>query len=473
MKSIIILGPPGTGKTTKLLSIMEDEMANGVDPNKIAFCSFTRKATDEARDRAKAKFGFSDSDLPYFRTFHSLAFRELGLTRKCVYDWKDRNVIASLLNLKFSKGKESEEGGVPSNYYNGDRYAFLDSYSRARCITPQDAWYELGDDGLNWWEFERYLATMKEYKREKGVKEFQDMIDEFVLQERTVDVDVAIIDEAQDLSSAQWAMVKTAFSKAKRIYIAGDDDQAIYQWSGADVEQFLNLKGETYTLQTSHRLPNTVWKVAHKIANRISHRYAKNWCSKPEIGKVDYHACVDSVNVADGNWLLLARNTHHLRTLVDRVREAGVPYTYRGEPVINSEHVRAIQSWEGQRKGRTPLPTERTLLNKYLPKGGDLTDTIWHEALTGIPYNDRLYYISLLRNGKSLTKPPQVHINTIHGVKGGESDNVCILTDMTERTFQGMQKNYDSEARCFYVGVTRAKQELHVILPQTRKAFSI
>lgn len=471
-KSIIILGPPGTGKTTKLIRIMEQEMANGVPPNKIAYCSFTRKATDEARDRAMERFGFEEADLPYFRTFHSLAFRELGLTRNCVFNWKHREEIASMLGLRFSHGSELEEGGVPSGYYNGDRYAFLDSYSRARCVTPQRAWYELGDDGLSWREFELYLATMRDYKKEKHVKEFQDMIDEYVANEHQTDIDVAIIDEAQDLSTSQWQMVRQAFHGAKRIYIAGDDDQAIYEWSGADVKTFLNLKGETITLQKSYRLPSKIWKVAHTVSSRISNRYPKDWHSRDEAGTVQYHACVDSVDISNGNWLLLARNTWLLKSLEAHVRDAGVPYTLRGKPVINPDHIKAIKAWEDAKKGRVPTVSEELLIKRYRRKDAN-TSLIWHEALTKIPYADIMYYISLLRGGHNLLRPPRIHINTIHGVKGGEADNVAIVTDMTERTFKGMDVNPDSEARVFYVGVTRAKESLHIIQPQTRKAFDL
>ena len=56
-KQTLILGPPGTGKTTRLISIMEKEIARGVKPERIAFVSFTKKATEEAADRAAEKFG--------------------------------------------------------------------------------------------------------------------------------------------------------------------------------------------------------------------------------------------------------------------------------------------------------------------------------------------------------------------------------------------------------------------------------
>lgn len=471
VKKTIILGPPGTGKTTKLISIMEEEMSKGVSPDRIAFVSFTRKAADEAKKRAIAKFGFSSSDLPHFRTFHSMAFKALGVSRSNVFGYKNKAEVANHLGLKFRSG-HVEDGGIPGELFSGDRFAFLDGFSRARCITPEKAWRDLADDELNWWEFHRYLGVLKDYKKERGLWEFQDMIDEFCRQEIMIDIDVAIIDEAQDLSTSQWLMADCAFRNCKRVYVGGDDDQAIFQWSGADVSKFLSLEGEVIALNKSHRLPQKIWGFADHLARTIGQRFPKEWEGRNEAGFLDYHGCLDSVDLVEGDWLLLARNTHQLKELVALARERGVPYTYKGENTIDTDHVSAIKAWEVRRAGKTPSYQEEVLIKRFA-RGNPDPLLIWHEALVGIPTEDRIYYTSLLRRKESLTKPPRIHINTIHGVKGGEADNVLLMTDMTDRTFQGMQTNYDAEARVFYVGATRAKHRLEIIMPQTRRFFDV
>ena len=85
----IILGPPGTGKTENLLRIVDREIKAGTDPSAIAFVSFTTKATDEARSRAKLKFNLTDDDLPFFSTLHAFGKRQLGMTHSEVMNAQD------------------------------------------------------------------------------------------------------------------------------------------------------------------------------------------------------------------------------------------------------------------------------------------------------------------------------------------------------------------------------------------------
>ena len=74
-----IFGPPGTGKTTTLLDIVDKSLSAGVPSQQMAFFAFTRKAANEAKERACQRFGLDPrSDQSYFRTMHSLAFHRTG-----------------------------------------------------------------------------------------------------------------------------------------------------------------------------------------------------------------------------------------------------------------------------------------------------------------------------------------------------------------------------------------------------------
>ena len=68
---------------------------------------------------------------------------------------------------------------------------------------------------------------------------------------------------------------------------------------------------------------------------------------------------------------------------------------------------------------------------------------------------------------------PQIFLETIHAVKGGEADNVLLLTDMSRRTYQNLQYEPDDENRVLYVGCTRAKKNLFILTPRTLQRYRI
>ena len=78
-----LFGPPGTGKTTQLLNMVDKALSSGVSPHEIAFLAFTRKAATEAKERAAVRFNLDpEDDLFYFRTIHSLTYKLLNLRQK-------------------------------------------------------------------------------------------------------------------------------------------------------------------------------------------------------------------------------------------------------------------------------------------------------------------------------------------------------------------------------------------------------
>ena len=132
----IIYGPPGTGKTHTLLTLAEEEMARGVHPDRIAFVTFTKKAANEARDRAMENFNLEEQHLPYFRTLHSLAFHELGLSKSQVMSKKHYKEFASKFGMNLGY---ISEGPVGSGIITVDNELLTAvNQPRMRCLSLQE-----------------------------------------------------------------------------------------------------------------------------------------------------------------------------------------------------------------------------------------------------------------------------------------------------------------------------------------------
>lgn len=453
------------------MDILEQEIRSGVRPDRIAYCSFTKKAVEEAVERVIDRFGFAKADMVHFRTIHSTAYNALGLTKTQVMGHRDYKVVGDHLGLKFGTKHDMSDLTPFSSSHAGDRYMFIDGYSRAKRIDPKQLWDNMDHDGLNWFEFLRFKDVLEQYKQVKGMYDFPDMLE---IAHKVIPVDVLIIDEAQDLSTAQWHFLEPTLKAAKRVYIGGDDDQAIFQWAGADVEKFLSLKGKTEVLSVSYRVPEEVHRLAKGIVSKIKHRAKKKYSPSPVKGEVVYWGMADHIDMSSGTWLMLSRNSYQLAELGEVARQKGYAYSIRGKSTISGNHVKAIKQWERWRKGADLPDSDIALIEEYLPKGCTAwPHTIWHEAFTRMPEEDKQYYISLLRRNESLTKNPRININTIHGVKGGEADHVIMLTDMARGTWDAAANNYDAEHRVWYVGATRCKESLNIIMPRGRFGYEI
>ena len=204
--------------------------------------------------------------------------------------------------------------------------------------------------------------------------------------------------------------------------------------------------------------------------------------------------------MSEGEWLLLARNNYLLNPIEEYLKTVGVLYERNHKISVRQRLLDAIRGWEMLRKGQAvPLDVVKNIyyfmsVNKGIERGkknlknadeegmftldnlkknhGLLVESIWHEAFDRVGMQEREYLISCLRKEEKVTSP-RIKLSTIHAAKGGECDNVVLLTDMANSTWKELGKNPENENRTFYVAVTRTKQNLHVVLPRTHKNFTI
>ncbi len=488
MRSTLILGGPGAGKTTKLLNIMETAMDDGLSPSSIAFVSFTKAAVQEAKDRAIRRFGLGERDLPYFRTVHSLAFRELGLGRKEVLGEEH------LIELSEATGEliTSATPGMldaPAVKRNADELLTIDHFSRTTQVTLDEAWRTHGGD-IDWYRLKRFSDAYRIYKQERGLLDFTDMLTSYAHSGLPpAHIKLAIADETQDQTLAQWSVINRAFRGADDFYAAGDDMQSIHKWAGAAEDYFLNLSMDLEVLPLSHRLPIEIFDFAEGIASQVSRRYKKDWHSTGRHGVLEWINMPEEVNLHDGGtWLLLGRTRSQITSLAQLARDQGVVYRLKGELSVKPQHVVAIRAYEALRAGKRVEALDVQEALKAMGVARELKESstytalelgldlkpIWHDALIRIGLDDREYYLSCLRRGEKLDpETPRVRVDTIHGVKGAEADNVLLLTDLTYRTQRGYELDPDSERRVFYVAVTRAKKALYLVSPKSQYGFPL
>ena len=501
-----IMGPPGTGKTYRLVNhYLKKELEEyKTDPEKIAYITFSRAAAGEAEERITELF--PEAKLKYISTMHAMGMRQSNIDANTQLltgkKWnRFKQEYLEWQNISFETTVDA--AGNP-RYQN--THLQIIQYSRSKLISIEDAAVELQKHHDIDVDSTIQLETdLKSFKEGTNMVEFYDMINKFVEEDRCPPLDVIFLDEAQDLSAHQWKFFDYIKSKCKRAYMAGDDDQTIYGFQGADPACFMAQEGERDDQEISRRVPKTVHAEAMKILNQLTIRLNKKWIPRDAEGNVYKNYTFDEIDFSAGNWMILARTNKLLINIAEHFYSLGIRFKSKTNTRLPNSVVGAYQVWKRLNQGAYVSGEEAQTVYQYLlvKKGqvargfsdgkslqneksvdlqklkhnhGLLIEGDWQQL--NIPEQYKEYMITLLERGDDLMKKPKIELLTLHGSKGRECENVCLFPDygtegQDEFIYRSAYDDPDPEHRLFYVGTTRAKENLYLMQPTSDYYYTI
>ena len=483
-----ILGPPGTGKTSTLLKYVDSYLSSGIKPDQIGYFAFTKKAANEAKERMIKNYpNIQKKDLRYFQTLHSFAFHTLGLSEDRVMQPVHYEQIGEQLSIRVNFKSNEED----SFYLDCDNEYFkLINKARVKDIEIIDEF------NSNQWSRKinkdillQINMQLDYFKKQSDLIDYNDMIKDFIKQEHKSPKFKAIfIDEAQDLSDIQWQMFDILKTKAEDIYLAGDDDQAIFAWAGADVERFIYEPAEEKVLDQSVRIPRAVQELSEVVIDRIrGARKVKKYYPKEVEGSVQKINSLDQINLFKDKWLILTRTTYRALEIANFLKQRNLYFKYNRKPFFgksyNAKLYKSIVNWTQLCKGESINISDAKDIFDYLSfefnedsikdksevtmKDLGFSKTLtWFEAFTNASQAESLYIRNMLANGEKLSEEPNIEISTIHSAKGGECKNVILALDNSRQIRNALNLNIeklDEEHRVWYVGVTRCAENLYLL----------
>lgn len=369
MQEVRVYGPPGVGKTTWLAKQI-DRARSKYFSSEIMVCSFTRGAAEELRSR--------DLSIPQksVGTLHSHCYNLLGCPTIAETKAGEFNEEYPHYAINQSRTDAIDDGALPSEYNGAEkgdellaRYSLERNKMSSRTIWPQS--------------LTGFATAWERWKADSGYFDFTDLIEHSL---NTVPEyegkHVALIDEAQDLTPLQLALVRQWGENMDTFVMVGDDDQAIYGFAGASPEAFLSREfppSHEIILGESHRVPRKVQVAAQKWIAGVKHRKEKEYKPRDFEGElVEYPGTFKSPSgilndaekylEAGKTVMFLAPCSYQLTPIIAELRKRGWPF--------HNPYRRIRSDWNPLRPGKGTSTSERLIaylepclpLNEWSPE---------------------------------------------------------------------------------------------------------
>ncbi len=357
---VLVLAGAGTGKTRVITYRIAAMLAKGIPGENILGLTFTNKAAREMRERLAALVGADRAKAVTLGTFHAfcvkLLRREIGklgyLPNFTIADESDQQGL--LKQAAAAQGLNRE--GFPL-----DQAAAMISNWKNKLLTARDA-----RDAAEY-DFEIAVGTL--YGEYQSMLEMQNMVDfddmlllvhrlftEFpeVLEHYRDRYRYLLVDEYQDTNDAQFTLVKMLAGDRRNLCVVGDDDQSIYSWRGANIENILDFPqhfpgAKVVKLEQNYRSSSRILGAANAAIAGNARRHDKAlWSALGEgepvrvvkVGsgeeEADFIGAMIKQEMSNfpgrkyRDFAILYRSNHLSRQLEQTLRGQGIPYRLVG-----------------------------------------------------------------------------------------------------------------------------------------------
>ena len=529
MKTYKIYGPPGTGKTQFLIDEVKFKLTGKkydknkklidtcttVPPQQIGYASFTKEAVRVATKRCVEYCGVNYDDLNYFRTLHSLGYEARGFNPDTVMQDEDYLAVFEAAGFPYVGGYQYDSSNLDSSREKfNDPGLSLINFAANRMISLQEA-IDLRPTEEPFADILAKQKALEEFCKD-GKKTFSHMIptmQKHVVNDSFKEIKYLFIDEAQDLSTTQFEFIKLIAQRAnlKELWIAGDDDQAIYPFNGADVHAFRNFKHDhKEVLAQSYRVPRKIHEYLNNIYDKITYRENKKYTYRngdpgsfnPYFHESDISQYYPLINSSNETFLFAARNNSILDDLRVDLGQNNIDFRYKDHMPIFFEfkeavcHLKILEK-NGRLEGkdfvnvlkRIPVQTKKNpdgikkygyqqkIINK-MEEGEiihysmtDLKACVtevkdWPQMFKHIGSDDTIRLKEHEKNN-TLEKKPNVILDTYHGVKGAEYDHSFVFKRVNQIQQESLgregSQDCDNEWRAYLVACSRSKHSLNIL----------
>ena len=286
---LLILAGAGSGKTTVLVSrtgyILSQSLAK---PQEVLVLTFTNKAAKELKERVSHKLG-ADSKKVWAGTFHGWGLEFLkknyklaGLPQRFgLLDATDaRSLIKDLLKERQHHAKASFDVELLQSILSNQR--------AGKSVSPKidESYLDMAD-----WLLPAYISKMHSLglidfdglilKPIELLKENPDLAASYKQRYKYI-----MVDEFQDTNKTQMDLVMSICNSQQNLAVVGDDDQSIYGWRGAEIQNILGFPKlfkncEVVRLETNYRSTPQILEMANSIINRNDERHKKQLVPNP------------------------------------------------------------------------------------------------------------------------------------------------------------------------------------------------